>query len=146
MADYRYTLDARGNGIGTSTPWGRAQGSKRLAYGIVLYYTAGHGGIHVSPTVLATMPAHLRNADGWYEEDCEVAKVVLAFPALFTEEQRASAQRTYDTYFAPKAAPEPEEAPRCKACTEFFARFSCGKAVHLECDCPKCQGYCECRV
>lgn len=35
---------------------------------------------------------------------------------------------------------------KCKPCRDYFARFSCGMAVYLECDCPKCQGYCKCRV
>jgi len=36
------------------------------------------------------------------------------------------------------------ENNQCSQCREFFARFSCSKAVHLECDCPKCMGLCEC--
>jgi len=32
----------------------------------------------------------------------------------------------------------------CKYCREFFSHYSCGMSVYLECDCPKCQGYCEC--
>jgi hypothetical protein len=34
--------------------------------------------------------------------------------------------------------------PKCKHCEEFFKRFSCAKTTIGECDCPKCQGYCEC--
>lgn len=36
---------------------------------------------------------------------------------------------------------------RCEYCRAFFARFSCAadRPPH-ECDCPKCQGYCECRL
>ena len=33
---------------------------------------------------------------------------------------------------------------RCQHCEKFFALFKCGRASHLECDCPKCQGYCTC--
>jgi len=32
----------------------------------------------------------------------------------------------------------------CRFCEEFFERFRCSAYTHLECDCPKCQGYCEC--
>lgn len=32
----------------------------------------------------------------------------------------------------------------CRYCREFFSRYSCAKSVYLECDCPKCMGYCEC--
>jgi hypothetical protein len=31
---------------------------------------------------------------------------------------------------------------KCRYCARFFARFRCNKP--LECDCPPCQGYCEC--
>ena len=31
---------------------------------------------------------------------------------------------------------------KCEACTTFFARFRCNTPD--ECDCPKCQNYCEC--
>ena len=34
---------------------------------------------------------------------------------------------------------------QCKHCAEFFSRFSCSANTHGECDCPKCQGYCECQ-
>ena len=33
---------------------------------------------------------------------------------------------------------------QCESCERFFSRFQCGKAAYLECDCPKCQGMCEC--
>jgi hypothetical protein len=32
----------------------------------------------------------------------------------------------------------------CPHCEKFFAAYRCSKRTHLECDCPKCQGYCEC--
>ena len=33
----------------------------------------------------------------------------------------------------------------CRHCSAFFSKFSCGKdQPPYECDCPKCQGYCEC--
>lgn len=33
---------------------------------------------------------------------------------------------------------------RCEACEEFFERYRCSRTSHGECDCPKCQGLCEC--
>ncbi len=33
---------------------------------------------------------------------------------------------------------------KCKHCREFFKRYRCAKDTIGECDCPKCQGYCEC--
>jgi len=32
----------------------------------------------------------------------------------------------------------------CQHCNKFFARYRCGAATG-ECDCPKCQGYCDCK-
>jgi hypothetical protein len=26
----------------------------------------------------------------------------------------------------------------------FFEKYRCAQQTHGECDCPKCQGYCEC--
>jgi hypothetical protein len=31
----------------------------------------------------------------------------------------------------------------CPRCEKFFAQFRCSAATHGECDCPRCQGYCE---
>lgn len=38
-----------------------------------------------------------------------------------------------------------EETPPdvCDYCERFFNKFSCTRDMR-ECDCPKCQGYCEC--
>lgn len=78
-----------------STPWGQAQTSTRFADGIMFYSTAGHGGFHLSPERLADMPDALRKAHdnycpfAWFEEDCESALVILAFPDEFTADERA---------------------------------------------------------
>jgi hypothetical protein len=76
------------------TPWGRSDSSTRVARGIVFYDTPSHGGYHVAPTVNATMPDHLRLADGWYEEDCDWSRVVTAFPETFTAKDREAAEHT----------------------------------------------------
>jgi len=72
--------------MATNTPWGAAQHSEKIARGIMLYSTAGHGGIHLSPTVNSKMPEALRIEDGWYEEDCDWALVALAFPQFFIKD------------------------------------------------------------
>lgn len=33
---------------------------------------------------------------------------------------------------------------QCRKCASFFRSYSCSACTHGECDCPKCQGYCEC--
>jgi len=65
--------------MATSTPWGQSQYSEKIARGIMNYGTCSHGGVHVSPTKNVLIPEYMRNADGWYEEDCEWAKVAVVF-------------------------------------------------------------------
>ncbi len=79
---------------GVWTPWGFAQHGEIYGEGVVFFTTASHGGFKLAPERLALMPAALRAAGGWYEEDCEWAKVAIAFPDLFTESERREAERT----------------------------------------------------
>ena len=76
------------------TPWGASQQSYRYADGILCHSTASHGGFHVDAERNARVHAMLRNADGWYEEDGEWAKVAFSFPGLFTVRERSSADRS----------------------------------------------------
>ena len=69
--------------MATSTPWGQAQQSKKIATGIMQYYTASHGGIHLSPKRNAMVPDYMRMDNGWYEEDCEWAIPAMVFPEAF---------------------------------------------------------------
>jgi hypothetical protein len=85
--------------MGTRTPWGTAQESKSYARGVVLYSTAGHGGFHLSPKMNAQVPEAIRQADGWYEEDCEYSKVVYAFPHLFSLELQVEALASLKNWF-----------------------------------------------
>jgi len=81
-------------GRGTSTPWGRAQCATSYGPGVTSYDTAGHGGFKVSDARNMAMPSALRNANGWYEEDAEWARVALAFPNRFTGREKAHAERS----------------------------------------------------
>lgn len=85
----RQTIDTK-----IETPWGWPDRCVCFGDGIICYTTPSHGGFHVDPERLAIMPAVLRNADGWFEEDCEWAKVATAFPALFTDYERKHAEKT----------------------------------------------------
>ncbi|NTC82530.1 MULTISPECIES: DUF7007 domain-containing protein [Rhizobium/Agrobacterium group] len=84
---------------GASTPWGTAQVSRRYADGIVLHSTASHGGFHLDEIANAVVHPLYRNDGGFYEEDCEWAKVAHAFPHLFTAYERRLADRTLRDYF-----------------------------------------------
>ncbi|WP_244483784.1 DUF7007 domain-containing protein [Rhizobium sp. Root482] len=90
----RPTIDA-----GTSTPWGAAQDSRQFADGVVRHSTASHGGFHLDDVANNTVHALYRNDNGFYEEDCEWAKVAHAFPQLFSAHERRLADCTLrDTY------------------------------------------------
>jgi hypothetical protein len=77
--------------MGTSTPWGTADYSKKYGTGVMFYGTPSHGGFHLTAKRNALVNAAWRRADGWYEEDCDWAIVALTFPELFTTEDIASA-------------------------------------------------------
>lgn len=75
------------------TPWGAAQTSRTYAEGIVFHATASHGGFHLDAERNARIPEEWRRVDGWYEEDGDWAAVALAFPDLFTQDERQLAER-----------------------------------------------------
>lgn len=71
-----------------NTPWGYADHIKKIAEGITEYGTPSHGGIGLSATRILEMRDCYRNfapwaGKGWYEEDCDWAIAVLAFPKEF---------------------------------------------------------------
>lgn len=76
------------------TPWGWPDHITRYAEGILSYSTPSHSGFHVDEARRAMMHAALRNADGWYEEDEQWAKVAAAFPGLFTVYEQEQAEKT----------------------------------------------------
>jgi hypothetical protein len=78
----------------TGTPWGQADWVGRYVKGLNCYHTPGHGGFKVAGTLNAKIPEILRNADGWYEEDSEWAKVAFALPEFFTDFEKKHALAT----------------------------------------------------
>ena len=81
------------------TPWGISQGGTRYADGVVSHSTAGHGGFQLSSDRNVIVHVLLRADDGFYEEDCCWAAVAVAFPDLFTDFEKACAERTLrDTF------------------------------------------------
>lgn len=69
--------------VGKYCPWGKIQTSTTIADGIAIVGTARHGGCKLNRERNAAMPAALRIDGGWYEEDCEIARCLLAFPDEF---------------------------------------------------------------
>jgi hypothetical protein len=80
--------------MGTWTPWGMSDYQKTLAPGIISYSTPGHGGIHVEEKLNLKVHPKLRNSEGWYEEDCEWAKVAFTFPHAFKPDHVLIAKET----------------------------------------------------
>jgi len=78
------------------TPWGKPQSCEEYGGGVFFYSTASHGGYKV--TRQKAMPEALRNETGWYEEDCEWARVALGLPDLFTAYEKKVAERTLRAY------------------------------------------------
>lgn len=81
------------------TPWGTSQGATIHADGVVVHSTASHGGFHLVPVRNAKVHPLLRVDTGWYEEDCHWAAVAQAFPELFTDFERASADSTIRNWY-----------------------------------------------
>lgn len=65
---------------GSRSKWGLVQEAIQRAPGIAIISTASHGGIKLSRERNAVIPAPLRTADGWYEEDAEEYIVGMHFP------------------------------------------------------------------
>lgn len=84
----------------TSTPWGKSQGATvYVENGIVFHSTARHGGFKVSARLNREIPEPYRNENGWYEEDCEYAKVIVSLPAYFTDREVRQATETVRNWF-----------------------------------------------
>lgn len=75
----------------TKTPWGVARLAIDHGEGVVLFSAPEQDGFHLAPETNALVPSELRLADGWYQEDGDGARVVLAMPHLFTSLERRDA-------------------------------------------------------
>lgn len=69
------------------SPWGKYSSSDTHSHarGITSVSTASHGGFKLSKGRIVEMAKKGLPAKIWYEEDCEYALVVIAFPQYFDE-------------------------------------------------------------
>ncbi len=79
---------------GKSSPWGGIDSATQYQEGVVSVGTPGHGGFKLDAASNKQVPAIFRNRGGWYEEDSEWAKVAVGHPALFTDRERAFADKS----------------------------------------------------
>jgi hypothetical protein len=75
------------------SPWGRPDDRTELSAGVWLVETPSHGGIYLSSERNAAVPDYLRDAGGWYEEDCDWAIAALVHPEAFKREQVLAADK-----------------------------------------------------
>jgi hypothetical protein len=75
------------------TPWGRAETARSQGEGVFFYATPSHGGFRLDARRNAQIPERWRNDNGFYDEDCEWAKVVITFPDLFAADERQAARQ-----------------------------------------------------
>lgn len=71
-----------------TTPWGPPQSYMTYGPGIWSVTTASHGGIWLSEERNSSVPWHMRNRSGWYEEDVEYCIPMVVFPEEFRFEEK----------------------------------------------------------
>lgn len=90
------------------TPWGAPQSTEIVSdAGIVWYSTASHGGYKVDSKLNREIPEVFRDAQGWYEEDCEWSIVWIFLsahfnPGQFKAETFMQAQSTLTNWYPHK--------------------------------------------
>lgn len=83
-----------------TSPWGKVQVKEEICPGIWSVSTAGHGGYKLDRKMNALVPKELRNPGGWYEEDCEWAKVVVSIPDKFDQYTVKCAISTMERWYS----------------------------------------------
>lgn len=83
---------------GGRSPWGKIQHVQRVADGVWIVSTPGHGGIKLCRALNRKM-GRAALPGGWYEEDCAAALPIVAFPELFQPNQHAPAVQSAKEWF-----------------------------------------------
>jgi hypothetical protein len=84
---------------GSRTPWGTADGVTHVAPGIASVFTPGHGGVKLSPERNKEVDPVWRNANGFYEEDCEWAVAAITHREAYSEEHQKYAHESARRWF-----------------------------------------------
>jgi hypothetical protein len=79
---------------GFKSPWGEIQETTVLAPGIDAVYTAGHGGLKITPERDQDIDPAWRERAGWYEEDCAWSKAAITHHRDLSADYVAAAHQT----------------------------------------------------
>ncbi len=94
--------------VGMNTPWGRAQVVRKLAEGVFVVSTPGHGGAVIEKSIAReklTKACTSRAMDEyglyWFEEDCQILLVINERPEWFkgAEGQEKTIKRGLEAYY-----------------------------------------------
>lgn len=96
---------------GSYSRWGTIQQVEPMAAGIDAVYTAGHGGLKLSPERAKEVDARWREDRGWFEEDCAWSKAAIThnqdFPADYVEMAHKVAKEYYPDEYSEIVAENP---------------------------------------
>lgn len=84
---------------GSRSPWGKLQGHDPMAPGIDMTWTAGHGGIKLSPERSDEIDPAWAEAAGWYEQDCAWVKAVITHHRDLPADTVATAHQEARKYY-----------------------------------------------
>lgn len=98
---------------GAHSRWGTVQQVKPMAAGIDAVYTAGHGGLKLSPERAKEVDARWREDRGWFEEDCAWSKAAIThhrdLPADYVESAHKVAKEWYPDQYSEIVAEDPQK-------------------------------------
>lgn len=84
---------------GSRSPWGKLQGHDPMAPGIDMTWTAGHGGIKLSPERADEVDPAWREDTSWYEQDCAWVKAVITHHRDLPAQHVATAHKEARKYY-----------------------------------------------
>lgn len=87
-----------------TTPWGKPQGQKKIAYGITKVSTSSHGGLRLSAERMKVIeekfPSLIPAAGAcWLEEDEDCSFAVVVFPEFWSPREVAAAVKDMSSIY-----------------------------------------------
>lgn len=85
--------------IGKHSPWGIIDQADKVVDGIWFVTTSSHGGIKLDRCRNSMIPSYLRQAGGWYEEDCLCSIPICFFCQHFSLSQIDWAYKVFGNWY-----------------------------------------------